>query len=94
MKDITKQLTQDKKPCLYSLEAEFWPIPLSKARIMGLSEKWVQLIESQNTRRHILMIRRLVAKSDASSKLKTGDILLSIDGKPGKQALYQIKEEF
>jgi len=80
VEDILQPLKKKEKPCFRSLEAELWPISLSQGRDVGLSEDWVKRIQ-ETGRRHILNIRRLVANTDASSKLKTGDLLLAVDSK-------------
>jgi len=81
VEDILVQLKRGKTPFFRSLEAELWPISLSQARDVGLSEEWLNKIQEQSSRRHILNIRRLVAQTDAYEKLKTGDLLLAVDGK-------------
>jgi len=77
--EVLSQLKRGQKPLVNSLEAEFWPISLSQARDVGLSEEWISRIQEKTNRRHILNIRRLVAQTDASNKLKTGDLLLAVD---------------
>jgi len=80
VEDTLAQLKKGEIPTVRSLEAELWPISLSQARDVGLSEEWLNKIQ-ESGRRHILNIRRLVANTDASKKLKTGDLLLAVDGK-------------
>jgi len=48
---------------------------------LGLSDDWVKAVQQCQPKRHVLIIRRLVANTDAAIKLKTGDTLLQIDGK-------------
>jgi len=79
--DILSQMKRNRKPHFRSLEAELWPISLAQARDVGLSEEWITKIQEHSPKRHILNIRRLVAQTDASLKLKTGDLLLAVDGK-------------
>jgi len=79
--DILDQLRSGDKPFFRSLEAELWPISLAQARDVGLSEEWLTKIQTESGRRHILNIRRLVADTDAAKQLKTGDLLLAVDGK-------------
>jgi hypothetical protein len=67
------------QPQISSLEAEFWPVNLAEARNMGLPDEWIDKV-IQKGRRQVLIIRRLVAKTDAAAKLKTGDILVAING--------------
>jgi len=81
VEETLEQLRRGENPSVRSLEAELWPISLSQARDVGLSDEWLSKIQEQSGRRHILNIRRLVANTDASKKLKTGDLLLAVDGK-------------
>jgi S1-C subfamily serine protease len=80
VQDILQPLKRGERPYFRSLEAELWPISLAQARDVGLSEDWVRQIQTKG-KRHILNIRRLVAKTDAHEKLKTGDLLLAVNGK-------------
>ena len=67
---------------LYSLEAELQLLPLATARKLGLPDERVHQIEANaDGRRQVLVVERLVAGSPASGLLKTGDLLLAIDGK-------------
>jgi S1-C subfamily serine protease len=71
---------------LHSLEAEFTEQPLANARRLGLSDEWVKRIAQANpSAREVLSVARLVAGSDASRQLQTGDILLAIDDHPVTQ---------
>jgi C-terminal processing protease CtpA/Prc len=66
----------------YSLEAEFVYSPLFAARNMGVDEEWLERLEADNpVNRRALSITRLVAGTDASGKLRNGDMVLAIDGK-------------
>jgi pro-apoptotic serine protease NMA111 len=68
---------------LRSLEAELSAVPLSGARKLGLSEHWLQQAELHaRAQAQVLAIARLVAGSPAANVLQTGDLLLSIDGRP------------
>jgi len=67
---------------LYSLEAEMQLLPLATARKLGLPDERVQQMETNaDGRRQVLVVARLVAGSPAARLLKTGDLLLAIDGK-------------
>jgi len=67
---------------LYSLEAELQLLPLATARKLGLPDERVHQIEANTDgRRQVLVVARLVAGSPASQLLKTGDLLLAVDGK-------------
>jgi S1-C subfamily serine protease len=66
---------------LHSLEAELLPIPLAGARKVGLPDSWIQRLEQHSPeRRQVLSIARLVGGSPASSVLRSGDLILDIDG--------------
>jgi S1-C subfamily serine protease len=81
----TLDIVRDNRP-LHSLEAEFTEQPLASARRLGLSDAWVRRIAQTNpSARQVLSVSRLVAGSDASRVLQTGDILLAINDKPVTQ---------
>jgi len=64
-----------------SLEAELAPISLADARRLGLPESWAQAIVAHDPeRRQALVVVRLVAGSPAAKLLRTGDVILAIDG--------------
>jgi len=66
---------------LHSLEAELLPIPLSGARKLGLPDRWIQRLEQHSPeRRQALSVARLVGGSPASKALRSGDLILDIDG--------------
>jgi S1-C subfamily serine protease len=67
---------------LYSLEAELQLLPLATARKLGLPDERVHQIEANTDgRRQVLAVARVVAGSPAAALLKTGDLLLAVDGK-------------
>ncbi|HEY4369267.1 MAG TPA: trypsin-like peptidase domain-containing protein [Steroidobacteraceae bacterium] len=73
-------LVRDGRP-LHSLETELLPIPLAGARKLGLPDRWVQRLEQHSPdRRQALSIARLVGGSPASKVLRSGDLILDIDG--------------
>ena len=66
---------------LQSLEAELQPIPLASASKLGLSAKWVSRIADHSPeRRQVLSVSRLVGGAPAEKLLRSGDLILSIDG--------------
>lgn len=68
---------------LRSLEVEFFFMPLSSARKLGLPQEWARKLETLSGRdRRVLAVERLVADSPAAASLQEGDLLLAIDGKP------------
>lgn len=74
-------LARDGLP-LHSLEAELQPIPLASARKLGLPDEWIGRFEQHSPeRRQALSVQRLVGGSPAARLLRTGDIVLAIDGK-------------
>jgi pro-apoptotic serine protease NMA111 len=67
---------------IYSLEAELGYAPLFAARKLGLDDDWLERLEKHDPRgRRALSVNRLVAGSPAAQVLRTGDMLLAIDGK-------------
>lgn len=66
---------------VHSLEAELAPISLADARRLGLPERWAQaLVAHDPERRQALVVVRLVAGSPAARLLRTGDVILAIEG--------------
>jgi S1-C subfamily serine protease len=73
-------VVRDERP-LRSLEAELLPIPLSAASKLGLSQAWIKRItEHSPERRQVLSVARLVGGSPADGILRSGDLILDIDG--------------
>jgi S1-C subfamily serine protease len=65
----------------FSLEAEFVYSPLFAARNMGVDEDWLERLEADNpVNRRALSVTRIVAGTDASTKLRNGDMILAVDG--------------
>jgi S1-C subfamily serine protease len=66
---------------LRSLEIEWQPSPLASARKLDLPEEWAMRYDAHNPQlRQILSVDNTVAGSPAARVLRTGDLLLSIDG--------------
>jgi pro-apoptotic serine protease NMA111 len=79
--DMVDAMRDDRK--LRSLEVEWQPSPLASARKLDLPEEWARRYESHNPqRRQILSVSSTIAGSPAADVFRTGDLLLSIDGKP------------
>ncbi len=73
-------LVRDGSP-LHSLEAELQPIPLAGARKLGLPDNWIKRLEDHSPeRRQVLSVARLVGGSPADKILRSGDLLLNVDG--------------
>src|SRR5690606_28428162 len=63
-------------------EVEWQQMPLATARKVDLPDSWVQRYEAHNAdRRDVLTVATTVADSPAARFLRSGDILLGIDGK-------------
>jgi S1-C subfamily serine protease len=66
---------------LRSLEVEWQPSPLASARKLELPDEWARRYDAHNPKlRQILSVSNTVAGSPAANVLRTGDLLLSIDG--------------
>jgi S1-C subfamily serine protease len=65
-----------------SLEVEWQPMPLATARKLNLPESWASRYEAHNPqRRELLAVSSTVAGTPAERVFRSGDILLSIDGR-------------
>lgn len=68
---------------LRSLEVEWETMPLATVRKFDLPEVWADRYEDHNSeRREMLAVRSTVAGAPAEQFLRSGDVLLSIDGRP------------
>lgn len=66
---------------VHSFAAEFDYTPLFEARKYGVSDAWLERLERHNPRaRRVLRISRTVAGTPTAEELRSGDILLAIDG--------------
>ncbi|HEY5810566.1 MAG TPA: trypsin-like peptidase domain-containing protein [Povalibacter sp.] len=66
---------------LHSLETELFPVPLAGARKLGLPDRWIQRLEQHSPdRRQALSVVRLVGGSPAAKLLRSGDLILAVDG--------------
>jgi len=75
------EYARDGRP-LYSAETEFGLLSLAEARRLGLDEDWIARLSAHNPRRRqVLIIDRMVAGSPAATLLRTGDLLLAVDGR-------------
>ena len=81
---IVQQLRAGIVPDLNIINAEFTTTHMSQARIMGLSEKWIQRVEAEDPQRHQLFMVRKVDSDHPDvngEKLTEGDIILTLNGK-------------
>ncbi len=75
------EYARDGRP-LYSAEAEFGLLSLAEARRLGLDAQWIARVSAHDSqRRQVLTIERLVAGTPAAALLRSGDLLLAVDGR-------------
>ncbi|MBT8423174.1 MAG: hypothetical protein KJP03_08670, partial [Gammaproteobacteria bacterium] len=68
---------------VYSLEAELATLPVARARSFGLPDSWAERLAAHDPgRRSVLAVERTVAGTAAEQLLRSGDLLLAVDGKP------------
>ena len=66
-----------------SLGVEFKPLTLASARSRGLSDQQAQRLENHDPRgKRVLSVLRLTAGTPSAELLRTGDLLLSVEGDP------------
>ncbi|KAJ4389708.1 hypothetical protein N0V93_007180 [Gnomoniopsis smithogilvyi] len=70
-------------PKLRMLSVEFRSIAMSQARLMGVSEDWIQKVSQVNTSHHqvFMVTKRTFERDEADEALLEGDILLTLNGK-------------
>ncbi|KAG0217061.1 serine protease [Mortierella sp. NVP41] len=70
-------------PKLRALDVEFWTMRIAAARSLGLTDEWVQKIESDPNSKHSLLyvLSLLDATTPCSQMLKVGDIVLELEGR-------------
>ena len=81
---VIRQLQAGIIPNLNIINAEFTTTHMSQARIMGLSETWIQRVEGEDPNRHQLFMVRKVDSDHPETegeRLAEGDILLTLNGK-------------
>ncbi|KAK4218649.1 trypsin-like cysteine/serine peptidase domain-containing protein [Rhypophila decipiens] len=82
---VVSQIQQGIVPKLRMLSVEFRSIQMSQARVMGVSEEWIQKVSEANTAYHQLFMvtKRIFDRNEkeASDALLEGDILLTLNGK-------------
>jgi S1-C subfamily serine protease len=68
---------------LHSLEVEWRTMPLATVRKFDLPDIWARRYEEfDSSRRELLAVQSTVAGSPADAFLRSGDVLLAIDGEP------------
>jgi hypothetical protein len=80
LKPVLNEIRAGKTPKLRILNVEFQTIQMSDARIMGVSEEWIEKAETADSERHqLFMVVRVDA--DHGDGLNKGDVLLTLNGK-------------
>jgi len=77
---LIQQIQEGVMPKLRILNVETTTSHMSQARIMGLSESWIQRVEKEDPERHQLFMVRKV-DSGHSDGLLEGDLILTLDAK-------------
>ncbi|KAJ5651712.1 Pro-apoptotic serine protease [Penicillium longicatenatum] len=82
---VTSKVQQGVTPQLRILNMESYVVQMSQARIMGVSEEWIQKVAQANPSRHQLFMVRKVDCPTAESTPDTdsfqeADIILTLDG--------------
>jgi S1-C subfamily serine protease len=77
---ILKEIQDGDKPKLRILNVEFQTVQMSHARIMGVSEEWIEKGEQEDPERHQFF---MVRKVDSGHKegLEEGDVVLTLNNK-------------
>ncbi|KAK5660499.1 hypothetical protein OQA88_13047 [Cercophora sp. LCS_1] len=84
MLPVISQIQQGIDPKLRMLSVEFRAIQMSQARLMGVSEDWIQKVSVANTAHHQLFMvtkRTFERKEPEGDALLEGDIIISLNGK-------------
>ncbi|KAF2268552.1 Pro-apoptotic serine protease NMA111 [Lojkania enalia] len=89
---VLKEIQSGKTPKLRILNVEFQTVQMSQARVMGVSEEWIEKTEQEDPERHQLFMVRKV-DSGHEGGLQEGDVLLTLNNKlitraPDLDAMY------
>lgn len=77
---VLRKIQSGETPKLRILNVEFQTVQMSQARVMGVSEEWIEKAELEDPERHqLLMVRKVDSGHDDG--LKEGDVLLTLNGK-------------
>lgn len=77
---VLEEIRSGGKPQLRILNMETHIIQMSEARIRGVSQDWIERIETEDPERHqIFMVRKVDANHTGG--LKDGDIILTLNGR-------------
>jgi S1-C subfamily serine protease len=77
---VLNEIRNGGTPKLRILNVEFQTMQMSQARVMGISEEWIDKTEQEDPERHQLFMVRKV-DSGHEDGLQEGDVLLTLNGK-------------
>ena len=82
---LTSKIQNGTIPQLRILNMESYVVQMSQARIMGVSEEWIQRVTESNPSRHqLFMVRKVDCPppgfASAADSLQEGDVILTLDG--------------
>lgn len=78
--DIINILKQGKKPKINIIDAEFGSISLLNARIRGVPDEWINMMEEKSDNRLQFITVTRVSFTESESRLRSGDVILSVNG--------------
>ncbi|KAI1874853.1 uncharacterized protein JN550_002282 [Neoarthrinium moseri] len=80
---VLSQIQQGKNPKLRILSMEFRAIHMSQARVMGVSEEWMDKVSHVNKHAHQLFMvsKRTFERGNEPQVLEEGDVIISMNGK-------------
>ncbi|KAI1386413.1 Pro-apoptotic serine protease NMA111 [Hypoxylon trugodes] len=80
---VVSQIQQGQDPKLRMLPVEFRAIAMSQARVMGVSEDWINKVFEANKHTHqLFMVSKCTFERDnRPTVLREGDIILTLNGK-------------
>ncbi|KAI9480392.1 MAG: hypothetical protein EXX96DRAFT_607260 [Benjaminiella poitrasii] len=86
IKSVVDSFSSGYPATVKGLDAEFWPLQISNARLVGVLDKWIdriqQIVKEEQTIPSVVYVLGITDMSSPSgSILKPGDIVLAIDGR-------------
>ncbi|KAJ5544494.1 hypothetical protein N7535_007107, partial [Penicillium sp. DV-2018c] len=83
---VISKIQQGEVPSLRILNMESYVVQMSQARIMGVSQEWINKVTEANSARHqLFMVRKVdsppaAVTPDPSTSFQEADIILTLDG--------------
>ncbi|ORX94491.1 trypsin-like serine protease [Basidiobolus meristosporus CBS 931.73] len=83
LRPVVEPLSNGESPKLRTVDVEFWTLRIAAARTLGLTDEWVQRLESSGANQHTLLyvLSLLSSNSPVSKVLNVGDVVLEMNGK-------------